>query len=43
MTDEYTDITEYINEICTINHIDESDIHYGDYLTIPYYSSDYLE
>ena len=43
MTEEYTDITEYINEIRMINHIDESDIHYGDYLTIPYYSSDYQE
>lgn len=43
MTDEYASVNDYIDEICEINHIAESDIHYGQYLTIPYYSAEYLE
>lgn len=43
ITDEYNDMNEYIREICSINHIDEDAIHAGQYLTIPYYSAEYLE
>lgn len=43
MTDEYADKRAYIQEICSINHILEDDIHSGQYITIPYYSSDYLK
>lgn len=43
ITDDYADIDTYIEEICSINHIADSNIHAGQYLTIPYYSSDYLE
>ena len=31
---------EYIDEICQINSISENDIHVGDYVVIPYYSSE---
>ena len=43
MTDEYASVNDYIEEICEINHIADSDIHSGQYLTIPYYSDEYLE
>lgn len=43
ITDEYASINDYIAEICEINHIAENDIHSGQYLTIPYYSNEYLE
>ena len=36
---EYNDIHEYISEVCTINHISENEIHAGQYLVIPYYST----
>jgi cell division protein YceG involved in septum cleavage len=43
MTSEYSGIQEYIDEVCTLNHISEDDIHSGAYITIPYYSEDYLD
>lgn len=43
MSCEYSDIQEYIDEVCTINHITENDIHSGEYITIPYYSEEYLQ
>ncbi len=43
ITDEYADKNAYIEEICTINHISGSIIHSGQYLTVPYYSGEYLE
>lgn len=43
MSDEYASVNDYIEEICEINHIADSDIHSGQYLTIPYYSDEYLE
>lgn len=43
MTQEYADVNEYMNEICTINHIDAGEIHSGQYLTIPYYSNQFIE
>lgn len=41
--DEYVDRNAYIEEICSINHVTEHDIHAGQYLTIPYYSIEYQE
>lgn len=44
MTDNYKNIQAYIEEVCSINHIsDDTFIRSGQYLTIPYYSKDYLE
>lgn len=41
-TVECGDMDDYIREICKLNHIGESDaIHAGQYLTIPYYSTEY--
>lgn len=43
MTEEYVNVNEYMEEICSINHIDASEIHSGQYLTIPYYSDQFIE
>lgn len=43
ITDDYKSMDAYLNEICTLNHIAEDTIHAGEYLTIPYYTNDYLE
>ena len=44
MTDDYASVNDYITEICELNHIAANDhIHSGQYLTIPYYSDEYLE
>lgn len=40
---EYASMNDYIDEICEINHVSDSDIHSGQYLTIPYYSNEYME
>lgn len=40
ISDEYSDIYEYIAEVCTINHISEDEIHTGQYIVVPYYSSE---
>lgn len=37
MSDGYHDIHEYIEEVCELNHIEDSEIHYGQYITVPYY------
>lgn len=42
MTGEYENISAYIDEVCRINHISADEIHAGQYLTIPYYSEEYL-
>ena len=42
MSPEYTDIKKYIYEVKTLNHLKGDEIHAGEYLTIPYYSSDRL-
>ena len=34
----YDDINEYIQEIKEMNQMIDSEIHYGDYLCIPYYA-----
>ncbi len=41
-TGEYESVQAYIDEVCSLNHIDANEIHAGQYLTIPYYSSTYL-
>lgn len=43
ITDDYRSLNDYMDEICSINHIANDDIHAGQYLTIPYYSADYLD
>ena len=35
----YRDMNAYIDEVCSINKISQNEIHAGQYLTIPYYSS----
>lgn len=34
----YDDKSEYIDEILRINQMNDTEIHYGDYLCIPYYA-----
>ena len=43
LTDDYKDTSAYIEEVCMINHIFPDDIHEGEYLTVPYYSAEYLK
>lgn len=38
ITDEYTDMNEYMSEVCAINHISEDEIHAGQYIVVPYYA-----
>ena len=38
ITDDYTDMNEYMNEICSINHISRDEIKAGKYLVVPYYA-----
>ncbi len=42
-TDEYSDVNEYIEEVCALNHISEDEIHAGQYLVIPYYSAEVIQ
>lgn len=39
MTDNYTDVNVYIEEVCTINHITRDEIHAGQYIIVPYYAT----
>ena len=39
VSDEYSNVNEYIKEVCSINHISKNEIHAGQYLVIPYYAS----
>lgn len=43
ITDDYADMNEYIDEIRALNHIQEDKIHTGEYITVPYYSAEYLK
>ena len=43
VTDEYNDRNEYMNEVCTINHISADEIHAGQYIVVPYYSAEVLK
>ena len=40
ITDEYASMNEYMDEVCSINHISEDEIHAGQYLVVPYYSAE---
>ena len=40
VTDEYKDKTDYIKEVCSINHISADEIHSGQYIVVPYYAAD---
>lgn len=43
MTEEYSGYSEYIAEVCSINHIFEDDeIHAEQYLTVPYYQTEQI-
>lgn len=33
----YTDIQDYVAEIIELNNLSDSEIHYGEYICIPYY------
>lgn len=39
ITDDYTDMNVYIEEVCAINHITKDEIHAGQYIVIPYYAA----
>ncbi len=39
ITDDYSDMNEYMNEICSINHISRDEIKTGEYIIIPYYAA----
>ena len=39
ITEDYRDMNEYIDEVCSINKICRDEIHAGAYITVPYYSS----
>lgn len=41
ITPEYDTVQEYIAEIKELNQLGSDDIHSGQYLTIPYYSSEF--
>lgn len=44
MSDEYASTDEYIAEVCALNSISATDpIHAGQYLTVPYYSNEYID
>lgn len=43
MGDEYRSRNDYIREVQAINHLSGEDIKYGQYITIPYYSDEYLQ
>lgn len=38
ITEDYRDMNEYIEEVCSINKICGDEIHAGAYITVPYYS-----
>ena len=38
ITPDYPNMNEYIQEVCSINHISKDEIHAGQYLVIPYYA-----
>lgn len=37
MTDEYSSVGEYVNDIITVNQLGSMNIHAGEYLILPYY------
>lgn len=43
ITTEYTSVNDYITEVKHLNSLENDNIHEGQYLTVPYYSSKVLE
>ena len=43
ITPEYADIREYMDEVRAINHLPSDELQYGEYICVPYYSSEYKE
>lgn len=43
ISDQYSDINSYIEEVESINGLTSTTIHAGQYLTVPYYSSELQE
>lgn len=41
MTEEYSDIREYMEEVKTINHLSSDELQYGEVICVPYYSDEY--
>lgn len=41
MSDEYTDIREYMDEVKSINHLADDELQYGTTICVPYYSDEY--
>lgn len=39
-TEEYADIRDYVDEVMRINHLTDEELQYGDWITVPYYSSE---
>ena len=40
ISDEYSNMNEYITEVCTINHISKDEIRTGQCLVLPYYAAE---
>ncbi len=43
LSDEYTDIYSYIEEVKSINHLTDDTLMYGTVISVPYYSDEYKE
>lgn len=41
--DHYGSINDYINEVRYMNSLSDDSIHYGEYLIVPYYDSQFIE
>lgn len=39
--EHYSSVDAYVAEVCLTNHMMDTDIHIGDYLIIPYYSTEF--
>lgn len=42
-TADYSTVQDYIDEVKELNHLGPDEIHSGQYLTIPYYSGEFLD
>jgi hypothetical protein len=40
--DHYDSIKDYIKEVMQINSLSDDEIHYGDYLIVPYYDENFV-
>jgi hypothetical protein len=40
--DHYDSIRDYIKEVMQINSLSDDEIHYGDYLIVPYYDDTFV-